>query len=111
MDLKVYLRCKAVQAFVIGDRDMVIGFQLVGVRGVEVSSVEEAWRALSKAVKNVEVGVIIISEEFSTKMQDKIDELRLSRRIPLIVEIPGRLGPSKAVNVSDVVHRAIGVKV
>ena len=99
------------QAFVIGDRDMVIGFQLVGVRGVAVSSVDEAWRALSKAVENMEIGIVIISEEFSTRMRDKIDELRLSRTIPLIVEIPGRLGPSKAIDVSDVVRRAIGVKV
>jgi len=99
------------QAFVIGDRDMVIGFQLVGVRGVAVSSVDEARRALSKAVENMEIGIVIISEEFSTRMRDKIDELRLSRTIPLIVEIPGRLGPSKAIDVSDVVRRAIGVKV
>ncbi|MCD6530646.1 V-type ATP synthase subunit F [Candidatus Bathyarchaeota archaeon] len=99
------------QAFVIGDRDMVTGFQLVGVRGVEVSSVEEAWHVLSKAVENVEVGIIIISEEFSTKMRDKIDTLRLSRATPLIVEIPGRLGPSKAIDLSDLVRKAIGVEV
>jgi len=99
------------QAFVIGDRDMVTGFQLVGVRGAVVSSVDEAWRALSKVIENVEVGIVIISEDFSTKMQDKINKLRLSRTNPLIVEIPGKSGPSKAIDMSDMVRRAIGVKV
>ncbi len=98
-------------ALVIGDRDMVTGFRLVGVKGIVVSSVDEAWRALSKAVESVDVALIIISEEFSTKMRDNIDKLRLSRMAPLIVEAPGRLGPSGAIDMSDIVRKAIGVKV
>lgn len=98
-------------ALVIGDRDMVTGFRLVGVKGIVVSSVDEAWRALSKAVESVDVALIIISEEFSTKMRDNIDKLRLSRIAPLILEVPGRLGPSGAIDMSDIVRKAIGVKV
>lgn len=98
-------------AFVIGDHDMVTGFRLVGVRGVIVSSVDEAWHALSRAVGSVDVAVILISEEFSTRMRDKIDKLRLNRIAPLIVEIPGTLRPSGAIDIRDVVRKAVGVKV
>jgi V/A-type H+/Na+-transporting ATPase subunit F len=88
-------------AFIIGDLDIVTAFRLVGIKGAVVSSVDEAWHALSRAVENIDVAIIIISEEFSTKMRDKIDGLRLSRIAPLIVEIPGKLGRSEVVNMSD----------
>lgn len=90
---------------------MVTGFRLVGVKGVVVSSVEEARHALSRAVESADVAVIFVSEEFSTKMRDKIDKLRLSRIAPLIVEIPGTLGPSKATNLRDIIGKAVGVKI
>lgn len=98
-------------AFVIGDHDTVTGFRLVGVKGVAVSSVEEARHALSRAVESADIAVIFVSEEFSTKMRDKIDKLRLSRISPLIVEIPGALGPSKATDIRDMVGEAVGVKI
>jgi V/A-type H+-transporting ATPase subunit F len=96
---------------VIGDRDMITGFRLVGVDGVEVTTVENARLALSKAVANVDLAIIIISEEFSTKMRDEIDKLRLSRVAPLIVEIPGRLGPSGEIRMSDLITKTLGIKV
>jgi vacuolar-type H+-ATPase subunit F/Vma7 len=98
-------------AFVIGDYDMVTGFQLVGTKGVAVSTLDEAQHALYKAVENVDVALILISEEFSTKMQDSINKLRLERIAPLIVELPGRLGPSGAIDMSNIMRKAIGAKV
>jgi vacuolar-type H+-ATPase subunit F/Vma7 len=98
-------------ALVIGDFDMVTGFQLVGIKGIIVSTVDEARHTLLKAVEDVDIALIIISEDFSTQMRDSIDNLRLNRIAPLIVEIPGRSGPSGAIDISRIVHKAIGVKV
>lgn len=98
-------------ALVIGDCDMVAGFRLVGIKGVEVSTVDETLHTLFKAVENVDVALIIISEDFSTKIRDSIDKLRLNRIAPLIIEIPGRLGPSGTVDMSNIVRKAIGVNV
>jgi vacuolar-type H+-ATPase subunit F/Vma7 len=97
-------------AFVIGDPDTVTAFSLVGIKGVVVSSVDEAWHALSRAVEGIDVAIIIVNEEFSTKMRDKIDGLRLSRIAPLIVEIPGKLGRSEVVNTSDQLSKATDAK-
>jgi vacuolar-type H+-ATPase subunit F/Vma7 len=98
-------------AFVIGGCDMVTGFQLVGIKGVVVSTVDESQHALFRAVENVDVALILISEEFSTKMRDIIDKLRLDRIAPLIVELPGRFGPSGAIDMSNIMREAIGAKV
>lgn len=94
-------------AFVIGDDDMVTGFRLVGAKGVAVYSLDEAWHALSKAIESVDVTVIIISEELSTKMRDKIDKLRVTRIAPLIVEIPAKLGRSEAMDMHNAVRKGV----
>jgi V/A-type H+-transporting ATPase subunit F len=98
-------------ALVIGDFDIVTGFRLVGIKGVVVSTVDEARHTLLKAVEDIDVALIIISEDFSTKMRDSIDDLRLNRIAPLIVEIPGKSGPSGVIDMSNIVRKAIGVKV
>ena len=98
-------------AIVIGDRDMVTGFQLVGIKGVEVATADEAKRTLVKAVENIDVTIVIISEDFSTELRATIDELRLNRIAPLIIELPGRSGPSGAIDMSHIVGKAIGIKV
>jgi vacuolar-type H+-ATPase subunit F/Vma7 len=90
---------------------MVTGFQLVGIKGIEVSTVDEARRTLIKAVENFDASIVIVSEDFSTELRATIDELRLNRIAPLIVELPGRSGPSGAIDMSRIVGRAIGVKV
>jgi V/A-type H+-transporting ATPase subunit F len=96
---------------VIGDYDMVTGFRLVGIKGVVVSTVDEARHTLSKTVEDIDVSLIIISEDFSTKIRNTVDELRLNRIAPLIIELPGRLGPSGAIDMSTILRKAIGVKV
>jgi vacuolar-type H+-ATPase subunit F/Vma7 len=90
---------------------MVTGFRLVGIRGVVVSTVDEARHTLSKTVEDIDVALVIISEDFSTKIRNTVDELRLNRIAPLIIELPGRLGPSGAIDLSTILRKAIGVKV
>jgi vacuolar-type H+-ATPase subunit F/Vma7 len=96
---------------IIGGNDMVTGFQLVGMKGIIVSTVDEAKRALLKLVENIDVAIIIISETFSTKLRSTIDELRLNRIAPLIIELPGKSGLTSTIDMSRIVGKAIGVKV
>ena len=98
-------------AFVIGDEDLVTGFRLVGVKGVAVSTVNEARDALSKVFKALDLAVVILSEEFSTNMSDELAKLRESQIAPLIVEVPGRLGSSGKIVLKDVVRKATGIEV
>jgi len=98
--------------YVIGDSDMVTGFRLVGVEGVEVTSFDEAWQALSKAMGRSDLAIIIISEEFSTQPQlhETIDRVRRERRNPLIVEIPGSKGKPSETRMTDLISKTLGVR-
>ncbi len=97
--------------FVIGDSDMITGFRLVGVEGTEVVSVEEAQRALSKALSRSDIAVILISEEFSIQMRGEIEKIRSEQIAPIIVEIPGRKGSSGEIRMSDLVSKTLGIKI
>ena len=98
--------------FVIGDSDMITGFRLVGVEGVEVSTSDEARQALLNALARSDIGVIIISEAFSNdpSMREEVDKLRQERVTPLIVEIPGSKGPANKMQLSEIVSKILGIK-
>jgi vacuolar-type H+-ATPase subunit F/Vma7 len=98
--------------FVIGDSDMITGFRLVGVEGIEAFTNDEARQALLKALARSDIGVIIISETFSTdpSIREEVNKLRQERVTPLIVEIPGSKGPANETQLSDIVSKILGIK-
>jgi vacuolar-type H+-ATPase subunit F/Vma7 len=100
-------------AYVIGDSDMVVGFRLVGVEGVEASSVEDARNALQKALGRSDIGIIIISDGFFTdsSMQSEVDKIRQERVTPLIVELPASKGPSSNMHLSEIISKILGIKI
>ncbi len=99
--------------YVIGDADMVTGFRLVGVEGVETTSVDEAGQALNKALARNDLAIIIISEEFSTQPQlhETIEKVRRERREPLVVEVPGSKGKPSEARMSDLISKTLGVRI
>ena len=99
--------------FVIGDSDMITGFRLVGVEGVEASTADEARQALNKALTRDDVGVIIISESFfnGPSIREEVDKIRQERVTPLIVEIPGSKGPANKMPLSDMISKILGNKI
>lgn len=99
--------------YVIGDSDMITGFRLVGVQGAEVNTADEASQALNQALSRNDLGIIIISEEFSTQplMQETIDKIRHERKNMLIVEVPGSKGKPSKVKMSDLISKTLGVKI
>jgi vacuolar-type H+-ATPase subunit F/Vma7 len=98
--------------YVIGDSDMITGFRLVGVEGIEVNSVEEAWQALNKTLRRSDLAMVIVSEEFSTQtlLHEKIDHVRRERRNLLIIEIPGSKGKPSETRISDFISKTLGVR-
>ena len=99
--------------FVIGDGDMITGFRLVGVEGVEATSVEEASKALNQVLERSDLAIVVVSEEFSTQspIREAIDVVRRERRNPLIVEIPGSKGKPSETKLSDLISKTLGVRV
>ncbi len=97
--------------FVIGDRNMVLGFRLVGVEGKEVNSADAAEQALDEAMLNSEIAVVMISQQFSSELRNHIDDIRKERVSPIIMEIPGSAGSQKEIQLSELLSKSIGIKV
>ncbi len=73
--------------YCIGDEETARGFRLAGVEGSAVSGPEEAAAALDAAAARADCGVIIMTGAAAGLVREKVDEIRLQRDRPLIVEI------------------------
>ena len=98
--------------FVIGDRDMVIGFRLVGVEGTEANSIDEAREALEKALTRSDLAIVLVTEEFSSQqqLQNIIAAVRRDRISPLIVEVPASRGKPNEIHISDLISKTLGLR-
>ena len=94
--------------FVIGNDDTVLGFSLVGVDGIQVSSPEEAKVAWDKALEKKEHAVIIITADTADMIRSTVDRFLFSESFPLVVEIPSP-GGKKSPDLRELVNEAIGV--
>lgn len=97
---------------VIGDPKAVLGFSLVGVGGEAATSADEVNQALDKALAAKDLGIILITQDIARLIPARMEQLELRSTVPLVVEVPGSEGvdPNQP-SLSDVVLRAIGVKI
>ena len=96
---------------VIGTVEAVLGFSLVGVHGKVAGSSEEVNQALDEAMRDPQVGIVLVTEDVAKLTPARMDQLRMRSTVPLVVEIPGPQGPSPdQLSLSEVVRRAVGVK-
>lgn len=98
--------------FLISDNiDTYTGMRLAGVEGVVVHERGELREALESAIADKENGIILLTEKFGREFPDIIDDMRLNRRLPLIIEIPDRHGTGRAPDfITSYVNEAIGIK-
>jgi vacuolar-type H+-ATPase subunit F/Vma7 len=100
------------KVLVIGHPEAVLGFSLVGVQGQAAATAEEVNRALDVALASHDIGIVLVTMDVSQLIEARMDDLKLHSTVPLVVEIPGPegVGPNQP-SLSDVVLRAIGVKI
>lgn len=98
--------------YLISDnKDTYTGMRLAGVEGVVVHEREEVKEALEKVYKDSEIGIVLLTEKFGRDFPDLIQEAKMSRRLPLLVEIPDRHGTGRKESfITDYVSEAIGLK-
>lgn len=98
--------------YLISDNvDTCTGLRLAGIEGAVVHGREELKNELDRVLADKEVAVIILTEKFGREFPDLIDEVRLSRSLPLLIEIPDRHGTTREENfITSYVNEAIGVK-
>lgn len=98
--------------FLISDNvDTLTGMRLAGVEGRIVHERAELRKALEDAIANKENGIILLTEKFGREFPDIIDDVRLNRRLPLLIEIPDRHGTGRKPDfITSYVSEAIGIK-
>ena len=90
--------------YLISDNvDTYTGMRLAGVDGVVVHEKQELRDALETAMNDKSIGIILLTE--------RIDEIKLKRKMPLLIEIPDRHGTGRKKDfITSYVNEAIGLK-
>lgn len=109
---------------VIGERELVLGFSLVGVPGTVVNSREESLEAFYRAtgqgstlsggtaVPEERAKVLILTEEVSSMLEQEVRDWQMGGDYPLVVEVPGLHGHlSGRKTLTDAIREAIGIHV
>lgn len=100
------------QMYLISDNvDTYTGMRLAGVDGVVIHSKKHLKQQLERVMTNKEIGIVLITEKLSSEFPEIINEIKLNRRLPLIVEIPDRHGTGRKPDfITSYVSEAIGLK-
>ncbi len=108
--------------FVIGERELVLAFRLIGVQGQTAVNRTEALEVFNQVTgRGSAVGtpvyaerprILILTEEISVLIEDELLEWQMKGDYPLIVEIPGIHGHLEGKKtLTDSIREAIGIHV
>lgn len=96
---------------VIADEDTVIGFAFAGIRGIVVTTREEARQAFDQVTHTADMGIVLMTERIAQMIREPVDKWIIGGGQPLVVEIPDRQGPLENRRTPhEFVKSAIGVK-
>jgi len=97
--------------FLISDNvDTQTGMRLAGVEGIVVHEREELRLALERSIADKEIGIILLTEKFGKEFPEIIDEMKLSHKLPLLIEIPDRHGTGRKSDfITSYVNESIGL--
>lgn len=98
--------------FVLGEEEIIIGFNLVGIQGMPVRSRHEAEQGFDSAVAMKGLKVLILTEEVAGLIEERVLDWDMSGRFPLLVEIPGLQGRLKGKKtLVESIREAVGIGV
>ena len=82
--------------YLISDNvDTYTGMRLAGVEGVVVHERDELREALEKTLTDKTIGIVLLTEKFGQEFPEILDQFRLERQMPLLIEIPDRHGTGR----------------
>ena len=98
--------------FVLGEEEIIIGFDVVGIQGRTVATREEALSGFRDAVKLPDLKALIMTEEAASLIEDEITAWNLAGGFPLLVEIPGLHGRMEGKkSLMQSIREAVGISV
>ena len=98
--------------FLIGDKETVLAFSLVGIEGQVAKSKADILNIIRRQKCRSNIGIIMITERLAEYVHPLLQKMFLQKEGPLILEIPDRHGPlPKKRSVEDLILSALGMKI
>ena len=82
------LRVDLMKVITVGSRVFVTSFQLAGVQGKIVDSPEDAFEEIKKLYNDSDVGLVLVSDDLTEKINDQLTKLRAEQSPPLVFALP-----------------------
>ena len=97
--------------YLISDNiDTLTGMRLAGVEVVHGR--RETKQAVEKILEDKDLGILLLTEKLSFEIPELVDDIKLNRKQPLLVEIPDRHGSGRQPNfITNYINEAIGIKI
>jgi len=101
------------KVFILSDNTHTLtGMRLSGVEGVVVHEREEILKELAKVKEKRDIGILLITELLAERVQLELNKMKLSRSLPIIVEIPDRHGSRRPPDfLTRYIRESIGLKI
>lgn len=99
--------------YLISDNvDTLVGLKIAGIDGEVLHTEKEVLECIEKIRARKDIGIIIITEKIAELIPGKMNEIKTSKYLPLIVEIPDRHGSNKGDDwILRYIKEAIGLKI
>ena len=99
--------------YLISDNiDTLTGMRLAGVEGEVVHGRRETKQAVEKILEDKDLGILLLTEKLSFEIPELVDDIKLNRKQPLLVEIPDRHGSGRRPDfITAYINEAIGIKI
>lgn len=93
----------------VGSRVFVTSFQLAGVQGVIVDSPKNALLEITRLMNDSTVGLVLVSDDISKTLGNKLTELRSKKSTPLVFELPAPGSQKGEVDYRLLLKQILGV--
>ena len=99
--------------FLISDNvDTLTGMRLAGIDGVVVHEKQEIKQTLDEVLSQKDIGIILMTEKLGKEIPEIVDDIKLNRTFPLLLEIPDRHGSGRRPDfITAYINEAIGIKI
>lgn len=90
--------------------ELLVALRMSGFEGIFCKDVHSLKMEFKDALKQNQIGIILLSEDDFQEMREEVFEVKKKKRGPLIVTLPGRGGFKEQDFILKYVKEAVGLK-
>ena len=95
----------------IGDEFTCLGFDLAGISSIVAEDKESLEDEFESALLEEDLGLLFITEKEADLIREKVEKQKTEGDIPLVVEIPSRVGWKKRGKALQLINRVLSIRI